>query len=59
MKPLTIVRRCFPEIEYDDHYLFLWEIENMPEHCAVVNNDGRILWGLHIEDFIEVPIEET
>ena len=31
--------------------LILGEIDNMPGHIAVVNKDGKVIWGLHPEYF--------
>lgn len=41
-----------------DSLLFLGEIPNMPGHCAVVNRDGQVLWGYHLEDFRHPTDEE-
>lgn len=39
-------------------YLFLGEIPNMPGHC-VVELDGKIVWGYHTDNFIELTEEEV
>ena len=36
---------------HGDRLIFLGEIVQMPGHCIVVNKDGRVLWGYHIDDF--------
>ena len=32
--------------------LLLGEIKNMKGHVAVVNDNGKIFWGLHVENFV-------
>lgn len=32
-------------------FLFLGEIPNMPGHCAVVDRQGHVLWGYHLDSF--------
>ena len=57
MIPLSIVF-FEPEEGYEDQYpfkpdtplLFLGEIPNMPDHCAVVFK-GCIFWGFHTDNF--------
>jgi len=34
--------------------LFLGEVRQMPGHCVVATNDGRITWGYHTENFVVV-----
>ena len=41
-------------------YVFLGEIPNMPGHCVVLDHKtGRIYSGYHIENFKEIPEDET
>ena len=43
-----------------DVFVYLGEIPNMPGHCVLASHkDGVILSGYHIEDFEEIPEEET
>jgi hypothetical protein len=37
--------------------LYLGEIQQMPGHCIVVNNEGKVFWGYHTDNFRE-PTEE-
>jgi len=39
--------------------LFLGEIPNMPNHCAVADKTGKVYFGWHTENFTEIPEEET
>ena len=39
-------------------YLFLGEIPNMPGHCVVVGDHGKIIAGYHTEEFVEIPPED-
>ena len=32
--------------------LLLGEIKNMRGHVAVVNDNGKVFWGLHVEEFV-------
>ena len=44
----------------DGKYIFLGEIPNMPGHCVVVDHQtGRIHSGYHVENFVEIPEDET
>jgi len=41
-------------------YLFLGEIPNMREHCAVVDvATGRVITGYHTTNFTEIPDDEV
>ena len=40
-------------------YVFLGEIPNMPEHCAVADKAGRIYSCYHTDDFVELTEEEV
>jgi hypothetical protein len=35
-------------------YIFLGEIPNMPGHCIVADDLGRLFVGYHTEDFVEI-----
>lgn len=41
-----------------DCVLFLSEIVDMPGHVAVVNREGKVLWGYHDDNFKVVPADE-
>ena len=40
-------------------YLYLGEIQNMPGHCSVANKEGRVYWGYHTDNFIELTEDEV
>ena len=41
-------------------YLFLGEIPNMPDHCAVAElKSGRIFSGYHVEYFREIRPDDV
>jgi hypothetical protein len=41
-------------------YVYFGEIPNMPGHCVVMDHKtGQMFSGYHIEDFIEIPEDET
>ncbi|MFA5103541.1 MAG: hypothetical protein WC525_10380 [Candidatus Thermoplasmatota archaeon] len=40
-------------------FLYLGDIPNMPGHCAVVDREGKVRWGVHPEDFREATEEEV
>ena len=41
-------------------YIFFGEIPNMPGHCVVADQKtGQLYSGYHIENFVEIPEEET
>jgi hypothetical protein len=40
-----------------ENLLYLGEIENMKGHGIFVRNDGKVHYGYHIDDFIEVTAE--
>jgi hypothetical protein len=47
-------RRAYP-FKKNGLYLFLGEIANMPEHCAVVDQkSGRTYVGYHTENFVQL-----
>ena len=48
---------CYP-FKNGDRVLFLGEIENMTEHCVIVTEDGKTLWGYHTEHLTELTEEE-
>lgn len=67
IKPMTLVKAVLPE-GYEDKYpfkngetfVFLGEINNMPEHCVVVrHDDGKIFSGYHSENFVEKTEDES
>ena len=46
--------------EPDGRYIFLGEIPNMPGHCVVADHiTGRMHSGYHVENFVEIPEDET
>ena len=48
------------ELLREDVYIFMGEIPNMPEHCVVAaKNSGKILSGLHTDNFIELTEDEV
>jgi len=59
------VAPCPPEIRKQypfavgEPVLFIGELVNMPGHCVLVRKDGKVLWGYHTDNFIELTEEET
>jgi hypothetical protein len=49
----------YKDIQNGEHVLLLGEITNMPGHMVLVNNQDKILWGYHREDFRILSDEET
>ncbi len=45
------------DFKHGDRLLFLGEIPNMTDHFALVNKEGKIVWGYHI-DFFREPTED-
>lgn len=43
----------------DDVFVFLGEIKQMPGHCIVAGKDGRVIWGYHTENFVELTEDEA
>lgn len=43
--------------KHGDHLLHLGEIKNMPGHLAVVNREGKVVWGFHDDNF-RLPTED-
>jgi len=41
-------------LEAGKTYLFMGEIIQMQGHCIVANDDGRVIWGFHTENFVEL-----
>lgn len=39
--------------------LFVGELTNMAGHCVLVRRDGKVLWGFHADNFVELTEEET
>lgn len=44
---------------FDGDLLFLGQIPNMPQHCAIASKDGRVTWGWHTDNFVELSEEEV
>ena len=42
----------------NDFLLYLGEVRQMPGHCVVATKDGRVVWGYHTENFVEIPEDE-
>jgi hypothetical protein len=40
-------------------YLFLGEIPNMPGHCALAESNGKVMFGYHTDEFIELTEDEA
>ena len=51
------VIRLYRYLEGD--LLFLGQIPNMPGHCVVVDKHGRVSFGWHVENFVELTEEEV
>lgn len=47
------------KIKKEQSLVFLGEIQNMPGHCIIVLPSGKIIWGYHTDDFIELTEEEV
>jgi len=53
--------------EYIDRYpfkpgdivLFLGEIEYMPGHAVIVNKEGKVIFGYHMDNFRKLTKEEV
>jgi len=44
----------------EDVFVFLGEIPNMRGHCVVAGHkSGRIASSYHVENFVEIPEDET
>ena len=59
---------CFPSDMQDlypypftesETLLYLGEIVNMPGHVIVVNQEGKVFFGFHPENFVELDEDET
>jgi len=48
----------YPLRDKDTVFVF-GEIENMPGHCVVADNMGKIYWGFHTSDFIKLTEDES
>lgn len=73
LRPLSLVRltkacrdwfqrsgRNNSPLVQENAFIFLGEIPNMPAHCVVFGQkSGHIVSGYHIEDFEEIPEDET
>lgn len=42
-----------------DSYIYLGEIVNMPGHCIVADKAGRVYYGYHVENFVELTEDEV
>lgn len=48
------------KIKEEDFLLFLGEIPNMPGgHCVIVTPNGKIVWGYHTDNFVELTEDEV
>jgi hypothetical protein len=66
--PNTLMRFDFDSVpkEYHHQYpfspkdtlLFLGEMPQMPGHCVVATKEGKVLWGYHTDNFIELTEDE-
>ncbi len=67
---LSLVRVNFSHLSPEDRakypfveqrpYIFFGEIPNMAGHCVVADHkSGQIYSGYHIENFEEIPVDET
>ena len=43
----------------NNRFVFLGEIPNMEGHCIVAGQNGRIYFGFHTEDFVELHEDEV
>jgi len=63
MKPrqysLIVSEENTGEIIKGNTYIFLGEIPNMLGHCVISDKSGKILFGYHLENFTEIPEDET
>lgn len=41
------------------YFIYFGEIPNMPGHCVVFGESGRMYSGYHPENFLVIPEEET
>lgn len=65
---LSLVKFDYDNVPKEDHhyypfikdmsYLFLGEIPNMPGHCVLIGKNEKHYIGYHIEDFIELTVDE-
>lgn len=58
LKPNDPYYNSYPFNE-SQHLLFLGEIEQMPGHCIVVDEEGKTFWRYHTNDFVELTDEEV
>lgn len=42
----------------NNRFIYLGEIPNMPWHCVVVSNAGKVIIGYHTSNFEVLPKEE-
>ena len=43
----------------EKYFIYFGEIPNMPGHCVVFGESGRMYSGYHPETFLVIPEEET
>ena len=44
----------------EEHFVYLGEIPNMPEHCVVAGRQsGKVFSGFHLDNFMELNENET
>ena len=48
----------FPLRDGDTVFVF-GEIENMPHHCVVADEQGKVHFGYHTQDFIKLTKDEV
>lgn len=53
---LTIFRQ--KGLNLGETYLFIGEIRQMPGHCIVTDKNGKTIWGVHTENFVELEGDE-
>lgn len=51
--------KYYPFAEHD-HFIFMGEIPNMPEHCVIVNvKTGQVFSCYHTDNFVELTEDEV
>ena len=48
-----------PEFMKEQSFVFLGKIPNMPGHCVVAGQSGKVYFALHSEDFRVLSDDET
>ena len=46
------------QLKEGDPVLYLGEIRKMAGHCIVVLKSGKVIWGFHTDNFVELTEEE-